>query len=335
MGWNIEVEADKIKNGGKFGAKRVREDVFRNNREVFLRWAVPTADGREISLGDKSAFLAGTKVFASEQKPADEALVVCERTETGVVNADCVLVAEAMGRLGLKPAILNLASRFSPGGGYHDGTSAQEESLCQVSTLSQSLYQYGDAKYKHIRESGVPHRFVAYPLHQRFGGIYTPDVTFFRHGIRAVYAIREPEAWFRCGVITVPALSFRETNKYNNAELEFRAPDGGFTAGGESVMKDKIRTIYRAALHSGHDALVLGAFGCGVFQLRPDRVAELFDTVLHEPEFDCKFKSVVFAILEGRGKAHHPVGEAGKFAPFYERFGRCQIGHGIDSQTGM
>ena len=32
MGWNIEVEADKIKNGGKFGAKRVREDVFRNNR---------------------------------------------------------------------------------------------------------------------------------------------------------------------------------------------------------------------------------------------------------------------------------------------------------------
>ena len=335
MGWNIEVEADKIKNGGKFGAKRVREDVFRNNREVFLRWAVPTADGREISLGDKSAFLAGTKVFASEQKPADEALVVCERTETGVVNADCVLVAEAMGRLGLKPAILNLASRFSPGGGYHDGTSAQEESLCQVSTLSQSLYQYGDAKYRHIRESGVSHRFVAYPLHQRFGGIYTPDVTFFRHGIRAVYAIREPEAWFRCGVITVPALSFRETNKYNNAELEFRAPDGGFTAEGESVMKDKIRTIYRAALHSGHDALVLGAFGCGVFQLRPDRVAELFDTVLHEPEFDCKFKSVVFAILEGRGKAHHPVGEAGKFAPFYERFGRCQIGHGIDSQTGM
>ena len=240
-----------------------------------------------------------------------------------------------MGRLGLKPAILNLASRFSPGGGYHDGTSAQEESLCQVSTLSQSLYQYGDAKYRHIRESGVSHRFVAYPLHQRFGGIYTPDVTFFRHGIRAVYAFREPEAWFRCGVITVPALSFRETNKYNNAELEFRAPDGGFTAEGESVMKDKIRTIYRAALHNGHDALVLGAFGCGVFRLRPDRVAELFDAVLHEPEVDRKFKSVVFAILEGRGKAHHPVGEAGKFAPFYERFGRCQIGHGIDSQTGM
>lgn len=35
--WNLEVEADKIKNGGRFGAKRVREDVFRDNREVFIR----------------------------------------------------------------------------------------------------------------------------------------------------------------------------------------------------------------------------------------------------------------------------------------------------------
>ena len=319
--WNLEVEADKIKNGGRFGAKRVREDVFRSNREVFERWAVPTEDGREVSLGDKEAFLAGTKVFASEQKPV-EMPRVCEKTETGVVNADCVLVAESMVKMGLRPAILNLASRFSPGGGYHDGTNAQEESLCQVSTLSPSLYQYGDVKYKHIREAGVPHRFVAYPLHPRFGGIYTPEVTFFRHGIRGVFAFRKPEEWIRCGIITVPALSFRETNRYNNSELEFRAPDGGFTPEGEQIMLDKIRTISRAGLHNGHDALVLGAFGCGVFQLRPDRVAELFARVLREDEFDGRFRLVVFAIMEGRPTARKPVEEQGKFAPFYETFGR-------------
>jgi len=323
--WNIEVESDKIRNGGKFGAKRVREDVFRNNREVFGRWAVPTEDGRETSLGDKAAFLAGTKVFASEQKPV-ELPRVCDKTETGVVNADCALVAEALVKRGLKPAILNLASRFSPGGGYHDGTSAQEESLCQASTLIQSLYQYGDPKYKHIRESGVPHRFVAYPLHQRFGGIYSPDVTFFRHGIRAVFAFRKPEEWFRCGVITVPALSFRETNKYNNAELEFRAADGGFTPEGEQIMIDKIRTIYRAALRNGHDAIILGAFGCGVFRLRPDRVAELFSRVLKESEFDCRFRLVAFAIKEGRATAKNPVEAQGKFAPFYSTFGRLTEG---------
>ena len=113
--WNIEIEEDKIKNGGRFGAKRVREDVFRNNREVFLRWAVPTRDGHEVSLGDKSAFLEGTKVFVSEQPRTDNVPVVCDRTATGVVNADCALVAEEMGRLGLKPAILNLAPRCDSG----------------------------------------------------------------------------------------------------------------------------------------------------------------------------------------------------------------------------
>ena len=64
-----------------------------------------------------------------------------------------------------------------------------------------------------------------------------------------------------------------------------------------------------------------GRFGS---KLCPDRVADLFDEVLREPEFDRRFKSVVFAILEGRGSARHPVGEQGKFAPFYARFGRWQ-----------
>ena len=66
----------------------------------------------------------------------------CE-TKTGCINADCVDVAESLIAAGLnKPAILNLASRRKPGGGYDRGMSAQEETLCRLSTLSQSLYQY-------------------------------------------------------------------------------------------------------------------------------------------------------------------------------------------------
>ena len=43
---------------------------------------------------------------------------------------------------------------------------------------------------------------------------------------------------------------------------------------------------------------------------------------LDEPEFKDKFRAVVFAILEGRGSARHPIEEKGKFAPFYATFGR-------------
>ena len=102
--------------------------------------------------------------------------------KTGCVNADCVEVARQLIDAGYKPAILNLASRRHPCGGYDKGCNAQEEALCRVSTLSQSLYQLFDEKYKCVRDARVPMRPRAYPLDIDFGGVYSPDVTFFREG---------------------------------------------------------------------------------------------------------------------------------------------------------
>ena len=78
---------------------------------------------------------------------------------------------------------------------------------------------------------------------------------------------------------------------------------------------NKIRTIFRIALVNGHDSLVLGAFGCGAFRLPPEAVAEQFSRVLAEPEFECRFRAVVFAILS------NPADAKEKFAPFYCLFG--------------
>ena len=102
------------------------------------------------------------------------------------------------------------------------------------------------------------------------------------------------------------------------------AADGGFTPAGDAIQLNKIRTIYRLALKNGHDSVVLGAFGCGVNKLPCAAVANQFRRVLDEPEFQGKFRAVVFAILEGRGSARRPVEEQGKFAPFYAMFGRWQ-----------
>ena len=96
----------------------------------------------------------------------------------------------------------------------------------------------------------------------------------------------------------------------------------GTSAQEESIMLDKICTIYRLALKNGHDSIVLGAFGCGVFHLRPDLVAAMFARVLEEKEFKGKFRALPFAILEGRGTARKSVEEQGKFAAFYQQFGR-------------
>ena len=50
-------------------------------------------------------------------------------------------------------------------------------------------------------------------------------------------------------------------------------------------MLNKIRTIFRIGIENGHDALVLGAFGCGAYKLLPIEVAPLFRRVMEESEF--------------------------------------------------
>ena len=128
---------------------------------------------------------------------------------------------------------------------------------------------------------------------------------------------------FKCDVITVAALSFNGRNDYARAfELSYRAADGTFNAEGETVMLNKIRTIFRMGVEHGKDALILGAFGCGAYALLPSAVAPLFRIVMEEPEFKNKFKLLVFAILE---RPRRPHGIDGHFAPFYHEFGTYTV----------
>jgi len=56
-----------------------------------------------------------------------------------------------------------------------------------------------------------------------------------------------------------------------------------------------------ASLHHGHTAIVLGAYGCGAFKNDPNRVAQLFWTLLGPGgEFEGRFGVVIFAIMKSR-----------------------------------
>merc|ERR1712176_289914 len=52
----------------------------------------------------------------------------------------------------------------------------------------------------------------------------------------------------------------------------------------EQLTREKMRSIMHVAESQGHDALVLGAFGCGAFQNDPQLIARLFAELL-ETEF--------------------------------------------------
>ncbi len=299
----------QLKFGGRFAYNEVGMLVYEENKKLFDNWD-------EAMLGDRMNKVKSTKVYDKEFHVHSENNY---DTKFDCLDADCVDVAEDLIEEGYNPAILNLASAIHPCGGYDKGKNAQEESLCQASTLSQSLYQFGEGgpKGKGARECGLPLIAGVYPLNRNFGGIYSPDVCFFRNNKYKFFSIREKP--FSCGVITVASLSNRQKNEWTNDESVFFNTDGTLTEEGVEIEKNKIRTIYRIGLENGHDSLVLGAFGCGVYKLIPAEVANLFMDVLNEEEFKNKYKKIVFAILEGkkRGVLH---GEDGKFKAFYDLF---------------
>ena len=136
---------------GRFGRQNARKEVYKLNTELFHAWQNGTAD---IDFGDHKTFLDSAKLY---KKPFDvsDMGTIYESTDTGCINDDCMDVAEQLIAQGYNPAILNLASAKRPCGGWDAGMGAQEESLCFSSNLSQSLYQFGDPKYKNVRDSGV------------------------------------------------------------------------------------------------------------------------------------------------------------------------------------
>ena len=300
--------------------EKVQTDVFNNNKTIFGAWKYKTSSGNVVDFPvARQELLDATKVYR-EKVSAAEVPAKYKTTKTGCANEDCMVVAKSLIDQGRNPAILNMANAYNACGNYNTGDGSQEPSLCRASTLSLTLYQYYNKLW--AKKADVPLREPSgYPIDVRFGGIYSPKVTVFRDNALTGFALREEP--FQTAIITTGALNFNPNPKIapsNN--LEYRSQDGGFTPEGEEVMSDKIRTIYRIALLNGHDSLVLGAFGCGTFKLKPELVSALFKKILEEKEFKGKFHTIVFAMLEGKAGPRKRVEEKGKLASFYEQFGR-------------
>ena len=310
--WNIDEYVAKASKGS-FAARAARADVYKNNCEIFQSGEYITTSGKVVKLSP-SAMLAGTVVYDASCQPSPVGGETTT-THTGVANIGSIELGRELQLKGYNPVILNLADAYIACGWYYKGSSAQEESLCRQSTLSQSLYQFYGAEQ--AARSGVAFRGKRYPLDLRHGAIYSPHVTVFREGAAKGFELMDEP--YETAFISCAALDFNEKHGKNR---EYRSSDGGFTSEGREIMRSKIRTIYGAALAGGHDAIVLGAFGCGAFRLRPDLVADLFRQVLLEPTFKDRFRVVAFAILEGKGPE---TGVRGKFAPFYGLFGQYGV----------
>jgi uncharacterized protein (TIGR02452 family) len=170
---------------------------------------------------------------------------------------------------------LNFASARNPGGGFLKGSQAQEESLARAS----GLYACLTARWE-MYEANRQHPSCLYTDHM----IYSPDVPVFRDDADAL--LEQP---YPVSFLTAPAVNAGAVRK-NEPEKVIQI---------ESVMDDRIEMVLAVAVAHGHEVLVLGAWGCGVFGNDPDEVAAGFAWHLTgDGRFRTAFRRVVFAVLD-------------------------------------
>ena len=308
--WNSQIWLSgmykaSITRGGD--AKRaLLTKVFTHNLDIFRDGAYRTESGRVVTLPVSGVFVENSQMFSAPiQLPAE---YIKAYTQLSVLNVDCIIATRDLVEQGFNPAVLNMASLYHPGGGVLQGSGAQEEELCRRSTLAISLYQFSlpGGRYGDLADIvGVKRRAERYPMDNTYGGIYSPGITFFRGTQDQGYVLLEET--FQAAVISVASLNYNPKHGHNTLD------NGNIPESDKPVLKEKIRTILRIGALKGHDSLVLGALGCGAFCTPPAQMARLFHEVLDEPEFDGRFRKIIFAIIDSPS--------SNNFKPFKKELG--------------
>jgi len=183
---------------------------------------------------------------------------------------------EAARRLADRPvAVLNFSSARNPGGGFLNGAQAQEEALCRASALYACLLE--------APEFYAYHRAHRDPFYSD-RVIHSPSVPVFRDD--------------RGRFLDEPYLAGFLTSAAPNAGVIRRTlPERvGEVPGALAVRAER---VLETAVAYGYRQVVLGAWGCGVFQNDPAVVAGVFRGLLADGgRFAGVFERVVFGVLD-------------------------------------
>ncbi|MFD9357736.1 TIGR02452 family protein [Streptomyces sp. NPDC060031] len=258
-------------------SSRLRE-IARENAEIVAAGCYRTPSGRQLSLAAAVAEAkAGTRIYGPNQVIPDENLPAGVGTTAVEVTDESSTVAAR--RLAsdwpeASPvAVLNFASARNPGGGYVRGAKAQEEALCRASALYETLLEAPEYYEVHRAERST---FYTDRV------IHSPGVPVFRDDRGELL-----ETPFRAGFLTSPAP--------NAGTIRRQEPERAAEIPAALARRAEL-VLEVAALH-GYRRLVLGAWGCGVFQNDPAEVAEAFRALL-AGRFAGVFERVVFGVLD-------------------------------------
>lgn len=165
-----------------------------------------------------------------------------------------------------KLCVLNFASYKKPGGGFINGSLAQEESICHDSTLFNVISS------------------------QKFVSYYEDNKKHTNNGLYRNIAIYSPNIVFSNTVTMVNVITCAAANLSIFTGAKYKAYD---------AIRNRIKFILDIAEKNNETTLILGAFGCGIFKNDPEYVASTFKDLLNSTNY-YHFKKVIFAIPGGK-----------------------------------
>ena len=235
-------------------------------------------EGTEVDLSSLIATAIGQSITYTpdtSQTAADSVKIsVTHNTEIEVEYESTLAAARRLSEEhpGKRVGVLNFASAKNPGGGFLNGSMAQEEELASASAL-----------YVCIKDSPMYAANTADPnncLYQHYM-IYSPDVPVFRDN-DANY-IPDP---YLITILTVPAV---------NAGVA-RKKDIGLDVINATTEERMDRLLAIAVWHQ-INVLILGSWGCGVFGGDIQTVAKMFIQFL-TGKYEGAFCAVSFSTLD-------------------------------------
>ena len=264
--------------------RAVRARVARETVEILERGWYTAPGGARVSIRDElERARTGSVLYTPARLEAiRERLeqLLRERAERPpavieVANETALAATRRLVQNGERALALNFASARNPGGGFLKGSQAQEESLARASGLYACINLHQE-----MYRANRAHPSCLYTDHM----IYGPDVPVFRDDGDVL--LDEP---YPVSFLTAPAVNagaVRANEPHNVARME-------------RAMRARIDKLLSVALLHEHETVVLGAWGCGVFQNDPAAVAGWFaDALTGQGTFRTAFRKVLFAVLD-------------------------------------
>jgi uncharacterized protein (TIGR02452 family) len=162
---------------------------------------------------------------------------------------------------GFNPLVLNMCCKFNAGGGVSRGKTAQEEVIFRRT----NAFMTHPPEWYELEDNEI---------------IYSPKVYIVRD---SDYNFLEHKLQSCVGMVAVHAIK--------NPKLI----NGMYRDSDKLLMKQKIESIFKIGILRGHDSLVLGALGCGVYFNPPHEVVKIFKKMI--AKYRTFYKKIGFAIL--------------------------------------